>query len=108
MISTGTRSHIGFQSFKLDGLAGLLFIVHERRLVISPFSVPREAIRALWQEFNLCADGWGVDPAFFDQLCQAITTSMGTEPDEKAAQALFAAFDTDKVMQETDRSQILV
>ncbi|CAM9981736.1 unnamed protein product, partial [Sphacelaria rigidula] len=59
-------------------------------------AVPRESIQALWQEFNLCADGWGVDPAFFDQLCQAITASMGVDPDERAARALFAAFDTDE------------
>lgn len=64
---------------------------------VAVFAVPRESIQALWQEFNLCADGWGVDPAFFDQLCQAITASMGVDPDERAARALFAAFDTDEV-----------
>lgn len=59
--------------------------------------VPGESIKALWQEFNLCADGWGIDAVFFEQLCQAMATSMGIEASEKNNKALFSAFDTDKV-----------
>lgn len=59
--------------------------------------VPGESIKALWQEFNLCADGWGIDPVFFEQLCKAMATSMGIETNEKNNKALFSAFDTDKV-----------
>jgi len=59
--------------------------------------VPDESIRALWQEFNLCATGWGVCPKFFEQLCQAMAKPMGTESDEKANNDFFAALDTDKV-----------
>lgn len=60
-------------------------------------AVPDESIRALWQEFNLCATGWGVCPKFFNQLCQAMGKSMGIESDEKANEIFFAALDTDKV-----------
>lgn len=60
-------------------------------------AVPGESIRALWQEFNLCANGWGVEPAFFEQLCGAVARSMGVEPDEKASRAFFSALDTDEV-----------
>ena len=59
--------------------------------------VPDESIRALWQEFNLCATGWGVCPKFFEQLCQAMAKSMGSESDENANSDFFAALDTDKV-----------
>ncbi len=58
--------------------------------------VPDESIRALWQEFNLCATGWGVCPKFFEQLCQAMAKSMGAESDENANKHFFAALDTDK------------
>lgn len=63
--------------------------------------VPDESIRALWQEFNLCATGWGVSPKFFDQLCQAMAKSIGTEVNEIANKEFFAALDTDKVRGET-------
>lgn len=59
--------------------------------------VPDESIRAIWQEFNLCATGWGVCPKFFNQLCQAMGKSMGIESEEKANEPFFAALDTDKV-----------
>lgn len=59
--------------------------------------VPDESIRALWQEFNLCATGWGVSPKFFNQLCQAMAKSIGTEANEVANKEFFAALDTDKV-----------
>lgn len=62
--------------------------------------VPDESIRALWQEFNLCATGWGVSPEFFDQLCQAMAKSMGIESDGKSSKEFFAALDTDKVCRE--------
>lgn len=72
-----------------------LYILLPRLLLAT--QVPGEAIQALWQEFNLCADGWGVGPAFFGQLCQAIAKSMGIEPNEEDKKALFSALDTDKV-----------
>ncbi|CAM9107723.1 unnamed protein product, partial [Hapterophycus canaliculatus] len=59
-------------------------------------SVPVASIRALWQEFNLCATGWGVCPKFFEQLCEAMAKSMGIESDDKANQSFFGALDTDK------------
>lgn len=59
--------------------------------------VPDESIRALWQEFNLCATGWGVCPTFFNQLCQAMGKSMGVESDDKVNEIFFATLDTDKV-----------
>lgn len=59
--------------------------------------VPGESIKALWQEFNLCADGWGIDAVFFEQLCQAMAKSMGIEANEKNNISLFSAFDSDKV-----------
>lgn len=63
-----------------------------------PFDeVPDESIRALWQEFNLCATGWGVCPKFFDQLCQAMAKSMGIESNETSNKDFFATLDTDKV-----------
>lgn len=66
---------------------------------LAPMLVPDDSIRALWQEFNLCATGWGVCPKFFDQLCKAMAKSMGTESEEKSNRFFFAALDTDKVQQ---------
>ncbi|CAM9399079.1 unnamed protein product [Ascophyllum nodosum] len=62
-----------------------------------PFvNLPRDAIGALWQEFNLCAENWGIDLTFFGELCQAMARSMDTEFNEESNKALFSAFDTDK------------
>lgn len=59
--------------------------------------VPRDSIRALWQEFNLHTENWGIEPAFFEQLCQALAKSMDTESSETTNKALFSVFDKDKV-----------
>ncbi|CAN0078457.1 unnamed protein product, partial [Discosporangium mesarthrocarpum] len=62
-----------------------------------PFvNLPGDAIRAIWQEFNLYADSWGIDADFCKQLCGAVTKCLGMERNDKAAEALFQALDTDK------------
>lgn len=97
----GFRPWFFYRSFKMyfkHSCVHLLSFGGYNFLPLAPlYPVPRDSIRALWQEFNLHKENWGIEPAFFEQLCQALAKSMDTESSETANTALFSAFDKDKV-----------
>lgn len=73
-------------------------VVYSSSLPFGECPVPVQAIRVLWQEFNLCADSWAITPVFWKQLCKVMAEAMEDDFNEAAAAAVFAVFDTDRVM----------
>ena len=63
-----------------------------------PFlNLPSTAIEKLWTSFELNADGWGLSPVQFAQVCSVLAAELnvGAEEMDAKSKALFALLDTD-------------